>query len=175
LPRHKAGHVPIASFAQKRILRAVFQTAILAVVEQDLHLIFRLQELCGDYGLKLTIARSPEEAMLYLRGIGIYANRTRFPLPGLVLLDTENRGAGDLTMLSWLREHTEYSNIPVGLLASEPPHKVHVACAIDPDCFVIDRNSLWELPTVAWQIFFPRKPGVEANVAQNPARVSRAS
>jgi len=149
----------------------VFQTAILAVVEQDLNLIFRLQELCSDYGLKLTVARSPEEAMLYLRGIGIYANRMRDPLPGLVLLDTEHRGAGALTMLSWLREHPEYSDIPVGLLALEPPHKVHVACAIDPDCFIIDRNSLWELPAVAWQIFFPWKPGFESHVPRHPSRV----
>jgi CheY-like chemotaxis protein len=143
------------------ILGAVFQTAIVAVVEQDLQLIFRLQELCSDYGLKLIVARSPEEATLYLRGVGIYANRMRYPLPGLIVLDTESSGAGDLAMLAWLREHPQFRSIPVGLLALEPPHKVHVACAIDPDCFIIDRNSLWELPTVAWQIFFPWKATID--------------
>jgi hypothetical protein len=148
------------------ILGAVFQTAIVAVVEQDLHLIFRLQELCGDYGLKLIVARSPEESMLYLRGVGIYANRMRYPLPGLILLDTESRSAGDLAMLAWLREHPQFKTIPVGLLALEPPHKVHVACAIDPDCFIIDRNSLWELPTVAWQIFFPWKTALATDDQQ---------
>ena len=145
----------------------MFQTAILGVVEDDLHLIFRLQELCGDYGLKLIVARSPEETRLYLRGVGIYANRMRYPLPGLILLDTESRGAGDLAMLAWLREHPQFRTVPVGLLALEPPHKVHVACAIDPDCFVIDRDSLWELPTVAWQIFFPWKAALDAS-AQRP-------
>jgi hypothetical protein len=129
-------------------------SSILAVIEQDLRLIWRLQELCGDYGLKLNIGRSAEEAILYLRGIGIYANRLEYPLPGLILLDTENASA-DLSMLAWLRENPRFSELPVGLLCQEPPHKVRVACAIDPNSFVIDRSSLWELPALAWQIFFP--------------------
>ena len=157
------GSSPIDCLAKARNLKEVFQTAIVAVVEQDLQLIFRLQELCGDYGLKLMVARGPEEAMLYLRGVGIYANRMRYPLPGLILLDTQSPSAGDLAMLAWLREHPQFANIPVGLLAVGPPHKVHVACAIDPDCFIIDRNSLWELPTLAWQIFFPWKAALEPN------------
>src|SRR5262252_2345914 len=119
-------------------------TGILAVVENDLRLIWQLQELCGDYALKLSVARSAEEAMLYLRGVGIYASREQYPLPGLVLLDTESSHAADLSTLSWLRENPVFRKLPVGLLTSEPPHKVRVACAIDPECFIIDRASLWE-------------------------------
>jgi hypothetical protein len=140
--------------SQPPILIRMVSTSILAVVEQDLRLIWQLQELCSDYGLRFGVARSAEEAILYLRGVGIYAQRLQYPLPGLILLDTENGTAGDLKLLGWLREEMGFKQIPIGLLASEPPHKVRVACAIDPDSFIIDRNSLWELPSLAWQIFF---------------------
>jgi CheY-like chemotaxis protein len=129
-------------------------TGILAVVEQDARLIWQLQELCADYGLRLNIARSAEEAILYLRGVGIYARRAQYPLPRLMLLDTQNSNAGDLQILGWLREDPRFSEVPVGLLVSEAPHKVRVACAIDPHCFMIDRQSLWELGALAWHLFF---------------------
>lgn len=131
-------------------------TAILAVVEQDLRLIQRLQDLAADYGLTLHLTRSAHEAILYLRGIGIYSNRIRYPLPGLVLLDTENGEASDLELLSWIRENEQFRPLPVGLLASEPPHKLHVTCAIDPECFIVERDSLWELPGLAWEVFFQK-------------------
>jgi hypothetical protein len=152
----------------------VVDTVILAVVEQDLQLIFRLQELCADYGLKLCITRSTEEAVLYLRGVGIYANRTSHPLPGMVLLDTDSCSAADLKLLEWLRDHTEFRSTPVGMLADEPPHKVHVACALDPECFIIDRKSLWELPSVAWQVFFPFRPENPLNPSVRPVQLLTA-
>jgi hypothetical protein len=128
------------------------------VIEQDLQLIFKLQDACEDYGLKLTIARSADEATLYLRGIGVYGDRETYPVPGLILLDTESRNAVDLRVLEWVRESPRFRKVPVALLAHEPPHKARVSCAIDPDSFVIDRTSLWELPSVAWQVFFSGNP-----------------
>lgn len=135
-------------------------TTILAVIEQDLSLIFRLRSLCHDYGLRLSVARSPEEAILYLRGVGVYENRERYPLPRLIMLDTANRTAADLAVLEWVRENASFKNIPVGLLSYEPPHRARVACALDSDSFVIDRESLWEFASIAWAVFFSRNSSI---------------
>jgi len=127
---------------------------ICAVIEQDLRLIRRLRELVSDCGFNMHLTRSCNEAMLHFRGIGIYANRKRFPLPTLTILDTGNEQGSNLEFLAWLRQEPQFKTMPVVLLAYEPPHKARVACALDPLSFVVDRETLWEIPSIAWGLLF---------------------
>jgi hypothetical protein len=116
--------------------------AVLAVVQKDLQLNVRLRTLAARLSFNLLITRSAQEATLYLRGIGVYQNRINFPLPGLVVLDCENQDASDLKLLSWIRETNPFQRLPVVLLTQEPPHNVHLICALDPVSFMVDRNDL---------------------------------
>lgn len=131
-------------------------TTILAVVQADLQLIVRLQTLSRRLKVRQAIARSAEEAILYFRGVGIYRDRSRYPLPGLVLLDSTNQDASDLKVLSWLRDSEEFKDLPVAILCEEPEHAVHVLCALDPCSFMVDRSTLAEIPDILFQAFAVR-------------------
>ena len=54
-----------------------------------------------------------EQAMAYLTGRGIYANRNLYPLPALVLLDLKMPRATGFDVLCWIRNHPEIGNLPI--------------------------------------------------------------
>src|SRR5688572_33446614 len=107
---------------------------ILAAVQSDLQLICSLRRVLEENGFpSLTVARNSQEAILYLRGIGIYQNRVRYPVPSVVILDSLNPDGVDLEVLAWLRERTAFMAVPVIFLCAESHAARHVACALDPD------------------------------------------
>src|SRR5688572_32387508 len=93
---------------------------ILAAVQSDLQLICALRRVLEENGFSsLTVARNSQEAILYLRGIGIYQNRIRYPLPAVVILDSQNPEGVDLEVLAWMRERTAFDALPVIFLCAE--------------------------------------------------------
>ena len=127
---------------------------VCALIEHDLQLIRRLRDLVSDCGFDLQMTRSCNEAILYLRGVGIYANRERYPLPQMMVLDTKSDAGSDLELLAWLRSEGGFLKMPVILLISLPAPAATVACALDQFCFFVNRETLWELPSLAWRLFF---------------------
>ena len=128
------------------LMRMVIPQHILAVVQSDLQLISSLRRFLEVNGFpSLTVARNSEEAILYLRGVGIYQDRFRYPLPSIVILDSLNPEGADLEVLGWLREHPRYAELPVIILCAERHSPVHVACMLDPGCFIVDRGSFGDL------------------------------
>jgi DNA-binding response OmpR family regulator len=57
-----------------------------------------------------------EEAIKYLAGEGQYADRAKFPLPKLVVLDSKMPGKSGWDVLRWVSERAEFSNLPVLIL-----------------------------------------------------------
>jgi Response regulators consisting of a CheY-like receiver domain and a winged-helix DNA-binding domain len=66
----------------------------------------------------LQIVRDGEEAIAYLKGEGRFADRTRFPLPILVLLDLKMPKLDGFHVLQWLRSHSELDRTPVAIMTS---------------------------------------------------------
>lgn len=60
------------------------------------------------------------EAILYLSGKGAYADRTRYPLPTLVVLDINLPRKSGLEVLEWIRSRREFERLPVFMLTSLP-------------------------------------------------------
>lgn len=56
-------------------------------------------------------------AIAYLNGSGRFADRTRYRLPSLVLLDLKMPRVTGFDMLRWIRRHPELNHLPVVVLS----------------------------------------------------------
>jgi CheY-like chemotaxis protein len=59
-----------------------------------------------------------EQAIDYLAGTGTFADRVRYPLPALVLLDINLPKASGLEVLKWIRQQTQFKSLPVVMVTS---------------------------------------------------------
>jgi CheY-like chemotaxis protein len=80
-----------------------------------------------------------QAAIAYLAGDGDYANRERYPLPVLVLLDVHMPGASGLEVLAWLRAQPGcLGQIPtVVLTASEDEADIDGAFAAGATSYLV--------------------------------------
>jgi CheY-like chemotaxis protein len=90
-----------------------------------------------------------EQAMAYLKGRGLYANRQLYPSPALVLLDLKMPRATGFDVLKWIRHHPEVGNIPVVVFSgSELRDDIQQAYAVGADSYLVKPigfNALVEL------------------------------
>ena len=61
--------------------------------------------------------KSSDEAVRYLTGAEPYGNRSRYPMPALVMLDLELDGNEGYRMLSWIRHEPRLRYLPVVVLS----------------------------------------------------------
>jgi CheY-like chemotaxis protein len=64
------------------------------------------------------VVKHGREVVEYLSGKGDYADREKFPLPGLMLLDLKMPWMDGFDVLSWLRRQPQFDGLPVVLLTS---------------------------------------------------------
>jgi CheY-like chemotaxis protein len=78
----------------------------------------------------LRVARYGNEAILYLKGVGIYGDRTRYPLPQLIIIDLAVPDGSAMAVLGWVRRQPEFIHVPVVILV-DPVHGKFVQDAFD--------------------------------------------
>ena len=79
-----------------------------------------------------------ERAMAYLSGVGEYADRQRFPLPALILLDLKMPRADGLEVLKWIRASEEFSATHVLVLSgSELQEDIRQAYATGANSYFV--------------------------------------
>jgi len=64
------------------------------------------------------VVEDGEEAIAYLLGDRKYADRRRYPLPGLLLLDLKMPRRNGFEVLQWLREQPDFAQLQVIVLSS---------------------------------------------------------
>lgn len=79
--------------------------------------------------LSVQIAGDGQQAIDYLAGVGVYADRRLHPLPGLVLLDLKLPYRTGTEVLAWIRERPTLDEIPIVVLSGsdEPRDREHVS------------------------------------------------
>lgn len=65
---------------------------------------------------KTRVVTRGETVLAYLKGEGAYADRRRFPIPHLILLDLKMPGMDGFEVLAWIRQRAEWKCIPVIVL-----------------------------------------------------------
>lgn len=91
------------------------ENAVVFVVENSSDYMYQLEQAFRKAGLPidLKIARYGNEAVLYLKGVGIYGDRTTYPLPQIILLDLDLPDGSPLSVLGWIRQQSELAGIAV--------------------------------------------------------------
>jgi DNA-binding response OmpR family regulator len=124
------------------------QSSIILLVENDKDYIYLLEQAFRRAEIRnpLKIARYGNEAILYLRGVGIYSDRRNYPLPSLVILDLTNPDGSAMVLLGWIREHPDFVRVPILILAG-PGQEKEVQNAFDrgANAYLIKRENLSEL------------------------------
>jgi CheY-like chemotaxis protein len=86
------------------------------------------------------------EAIDYLRGVDDYADRERFPLPVLILMDLKMPRVDGFEFLAWLRREPGLKIIPVVVFSSSNlPQDVRRAYDLGANSFIVkleDNNAL---------------------------------
>jgi CheY-like chemotaxis protein len=90
-----------------------------------------------------------DAAVDYLSGAGEYSDRTKFPLPILILLDLKLPRRSGLEVLEWLKENEPLRRIPVVMLtSSEQPRDVDAAYDSGVNSYLVkpvDYDSLFKM------------------------------
>lgn len=72
----------------------------------------------SDVANPIQVVGDGEEAIAYLSGRGPYADRERYPLPVLLLLDLKLPRKSGFEVLEWLRQQRGLKRLPVAVLTS---------------------------------------------------------
>ena len=84
-----------------------------------------------------------EQAIRYLTGQGEYANRTRYPLPCLIVMDLLLPRMDGFAFLAWRRGHRRFRQIPVFVLTiCDEPQERQRAEALGINAFWMKSGEL---------------------------------
>jgi CheY-like chemotaxis protein len=101
-------------------------------VDDDSNDLVLFQHACQKAELKCNLqnVEDGDQAINYLRGAEEFADRERYPLPTLVLLDLKMPRLNGFDVLTWLRSNEQLRSMPVVVLSSSN-HDADVKRAYD--------------------------------------------
>ncbi len=122
-------------------------TQPILLVEDDENDVFFFQHAMRKAGMShsLQIARDGQEAINYLHGVGKFARRAEFPLPGLILLDLKLPFVMGLDVLRWIRQQPGLSPIVVILSSSEQEADIAQAYSLGANAYLVKPAQTSEL------------------------------
>jgi len=110
--------------------------------------IFFMVRACKRAGLEEPIETVSDgsEAIAYLSGTGKYANRLRYPLPRLVLLDLNIVGISGFEILKFIRATPAVANLPVLVMTSSNQESdIRRAHALGANGYLVKPGKIEEL------------------------------
>ncbi len=93
---------------------------VILLVEDEPEDVFNIQRAFRKAKLAnpLQVVNDGDAAVAYLQGDPPYNDRSRYPIPTLVLLDLKLPRRSGLEVLTWMREQPELKRLPVVVLTS---------------------------------------------------------
>lgn len=114
-----------------------------------------LQVACAkaDVDFEIHNVGDGDQVIDYLAGTGKYADRSRYRLPGLVLLDLKMPRVEGLEVLKWIRSHSNLRDLPVIVLSgSELQEDIRNAYAVGANSYLVKPPSFNSLITLVREI-----------------------
>ncbi len=103
----------------------------------DAEMIGRAFQKAGVLNPRVTLDNG-DDAAAYMDGAADYADRQRYPLPGLVLLDLKLPRRSGFEVLEFMRGHSEVKHIPVVVLtSSDNPEDIKRAYATGANSYLV--------------------------------------
>jgi CheY-like chemotaxis protein len=114
--------------------------------ENDLKLMEVAFQKAG-FGSPLQMVHDGEEAIAYLKGEGPFADRNKFPLPGVILLDLNMPMKNGFDVLDWLRSQRQaFKRISTIILtASMRAEDVERAFDLGANSYLVKPSTLEDL------------------------------
>jgi len=128
--------------------------------------LFLFKKACLETGTSLDLQHitGGKDAMRYLQGIDLYADRAQFPLPDLVLLDLKMPPPDGFAVLRWIRERAEFSNLTICIFTSSFQYEdIRKAYELGANCFLTKSASFEKLLVLA--------AAVSQSIAQLPPQL----
>ena len=92
---------------------------------------------------RLQIVTDGQDAVDYLAGVGAFADRSRHPMPRLVVLDIKLPRKTGLEVLAWLRAQADLRGLPVIMFSSSgQPGDVELANRLGANSYVVKPAAL---------------------------------
>ena len=117
-------------------------------VEDDENDVFFMRRACQKAGVlhPLAAVEEGQEAVRYLAGWGPYAEREKFPMPCLVLLDLNLPLKSGFEVLHWIRQQADLAQLPVVVLTSSNQEAdIHRAYAEGANAYLVKPPNPAEL------------------------------
>lgn len=128
---------------------AVNRTVLVAEDSSDDYILFQRALAKANFMNSVQRVENGDEAIAYLAGEGRFSDRTRFPLPALMLLDLKMPKRGGFEVLEWARQHPVYRKLPVVILTSSSQYEdVDRAYSLGANSYLVkpgDFNDLIQL------------------------------
>jgi CheY-like chemotaxis protein len=98
----------------------------------------------------LRIVRDGEEVIDYLQGKGQFSDRSKFPLPSVLIVDLKMPKKNGFEVLQWIKEHREFRRIPAVVLSSSKQERDIVkAYELHANSYLVKPSAFNELQQVA--------------------------
>src|SRR4051794_24168262 len=101
------------------------ETALILLAEDDEDHVLLVRRAFNQARIlnPLHVVRDGEQAIAYFKGVGIYANRDEYPLPGLFLLDLKMPRTSGFEVLDWVRSQPSLKALRVIVLTTSADMK----------------------------------------------------
>jgi CheY-like chemotaxis protein len=100
------------------------------LIEDDRDDVYLYERAFAHFEIRCTIhnVESVASGIDYLEGKEPYSDRSRFPIPDLIITDLGFRGDSGLRFLNWLRSQSQFQHVPiVCITGSMDPEKLEQA------------------------------------------------
>ena len=146
LPRSRVSHI-ISGMGASPTAASMKENLILLVEDcsEDASLVLHAFKKWGITN-RVQVVPDGEQAVNYLAGNGIYADRDAHPVPCLALLDLNLPQISGFEVLNWLRAQPELAQLPVVILSGTRDNKdFNRAHRLGANACVVKSNELGEL------------------------------